>query len=102
MSNEVELTFTPGQLLIVVGAICLAVFTFYLVSLLIEARRLTRQINETMDNVNEMVEDIQATKMVVVSRIAKIQQISGVVKSFQEAREKVRRKNKKKSKKKEK
>ena len=102
MNNEIELTFTPWQLFAIVGAICLIVLTIYIVGLLIEARKLTRQINETVHNVNDIVEDIQATKMVIVSRIAEIKKISDIVNSFKEAKEKVSRKNKKKSKKKEK
>jgi len=95
MNNQIELAFTPWQLFAIVGAICLIILTIYIAGLLIEARKLTRQINETVHNVNDIVEDIQATKMVIASRVAEIKRISDIVNSFKEAKEKMSRKNKK-------
>ena len=102
MNNEIALTFTPWQLFALVGAICLIILTIYLVSLIKEAKQLTKQVNETVYNINEIVEDIQTTKMVIVSRVAEIKKISDIVTSFKKAREKLSRKKKNRNKKQEK
>jgi len=93
--NE-TMTFTVGQLIAVVGVACLVAITIYLVGLLKETRKTMRQLNETLDSVNEIVEDVQATKMVVTSKIAEFKKMSGVVQTFKEMKEKRERKKNKK------
>jgi len=95
MDNEIALTFTPWQLIAAVGAISLIVLTIYIVGLVREFKKTARQLDEILTNVNEIVEDIQVTKMVVVSKIAEIKRISDIVSSFKTARERFTRKKKK-------
>ena len=91
-----EITFTVGQLFVIIGTICLVVFTIYLVGVLRELRKTLKQINETAFTVNEMIEDIQATKMVITSRLADLKRFTDFSKTFKEMKEKFTRKKKKK------
>ena len=93
--NEITLTFTVGQLFAVIGAICLLAITIYLVGVLKELKKALRQVHETLYNVNEMVEDIQATKMVITRKIAEFKRFRDFSKTFKEMKEKFTRKKKK-------
>jgi len=98
MNDVITLNFTPWQLFAAIGGICLIIITIYVVSVLKETKKTLRQINEAVYNVNEIIEDIQTTKMVITSKIAEIKKASDIVKKFKEIKDKKNRKGSKKTK----
>ncbi|MCL1991059.1 MAG: hypothetical protein FWG67_09250 [Defluviitaleaceae bacterium] len=92
-------SFTLGQLLGVVGAICLSALTIYLVGLMKELKKTARQLNETLYHVNEMIDDIQTTKMVVINKVAEFKKATDLIQKFKAVKEKRARKQEKKNKK---
>jgi len=98
MNNQI--TFTIGQLLAVVGVICLVALTIYLIGVLKELKVTLREFREVGHNVNEMLDDIQTTKMVITSKIADFKKMADVVKRFKEMKEKREQKKLKKESKK--
>lgn len=86
MDNQI--TFTIGQLLAIVGIICLVFLTIYLIGLIKELRATLQEFREVGHNVNEMLDDIQTTKMVITSKISELKKMSDVVKRFKEMKEK--------------
>jgi len=96
------LSFTPAQILWAIGAICIIILIIFLIRMVIEITKTVRQYREVGHNVNEMLEDIHTTKMVVMDRIADFKKMTDVVKKFQEFKEKRERKQEKKNKKAEK
>jgi len=97
MNNEVTFTFTLGQLLWSIGGICIIILIIVLIRLVIEAKKTLREYREVAYNINEMIDDIQTTKMVVVDRIAGFKKMTDVVKKFQEFKEKRERRKLKKN-----
>jgi len=95
-----EITITYGQILALIGVICGVVLTIYLVGLLKELKLTLREFREVGQNVNEMLDDIQTTKMVVTSKIADIKKMADVVQRFKAMKEKREQKKLKKANKK--
>lgn len=85
--NE-PLLITPWQIIGIVCAILLAVLIVYLIGLIRELKKTARQLRETLYNANEIIEDIQATKMLVIGKIAELKKASDVVKRFKEIKAK--------------
>jgi uncharacterized protein YoxC len=94
--NEITLTFTVGQLFAVIGALCLLAITIYLVGVLKELKKTLQQVHETVYNVNEMIEDIQTTKMVITNRISELKKFRDFSKTWEEIKDKFTRKKNKK------
>jgi len=99
MDDSITLSFTVGQLFAVIGAICLLAITIYLVGVLRELKKALQQARETMYNVNEIIEDIQTTKMVITNKIAEFKRFTDIASKFKETKEKFTRKKQKKNKK---
>lgn len=93
--NEITLTFTVGQMFAVIGAICLIAITIYVIGVLKEAKKTMRQLNTALDNVNEIIEDVQTTKLFVTNKISEFAKYLDVVKRVKEAKAKMTRKKKK-------
>ena len=96
MDNSITLSFTVGQLFAVVGAVCLIAITIYLVGAIKELKKTLQQVREVAYHVNEVVEDVQATKLVITSKIAELKKFLDISKKWGEMRGKLTRKKKKK------
>jgi len=87
--NEITLTFTPGQLFAVIGAICLVAFTIALVCLLVqgaktlkETRGAAAEAKELIHSANEMLDDIRTTTGVVLTTIGKVKNVLNIAEKF--------------------
>lgn len=100
MNNEIEMTlaFTPTQLLWWIGGLCIIVLIVVLIRLAIEATKTLRQYREVGHNINEMLDDIHTTKMVITNKISELKKMTDVVKKFQEFKAKRERKKLKRNK----
>ena len=92
--NGFTITLTIGQLFGAIAIICLVVFTIYIVGVLKEVKKTLQEVREAVRNANEMIEDIQATKMLVVSKIAQAKKLTDGVKLVKERLDKIKQKKK--------
>lgn len=82
MENQITLSFTPGQLFAVIGAICLIVITVYLAKFLKEARQAAQEARELMHHANEVLDDFRTTKIAVLNTVAKIKDALDIAESI--------------------
>jgi len=92
MNNEINLSFTPWQavafILTFVGIVSIILVTIYLIGVLREAKKTLQQSRAVMMNVNDILEDVQATKLLILNRLAEVKRMTDVVRRFKDIKQK--------------
>ena len=95
-----EVTLTVGQIFWLIGGIAVIVLIIVLIKMVMELTKTLKEFRQVGRNVNDIIDDIQVTKLAIVEKVAELKRATDIVKKFKEIKDSRSEKQLKKKKKK--